>query len=422
LLLLAQFTSWGGYYAFYVGQAWLALELTDSPAFVSLIATTIVVPFALFSIVGGALADRVNRRRLMIGCRIGVVTMYSVEGALAVAGLIEPWHMLALQFLTGVCIAFEYPAQIRLAADIVRPEQIPATSALMSVVYHVGLILGPLFGGYLLETVGAEGGMFAAAAGNAVMVGCYVLIRIPTGAMASTGSALKGALGGVAYVLRSPAVGFCALIWSAVILTVFPYQALMSVFVRDELAAGGFELGMLLTAPGVGALLGSIAATFDRLVPPTITSMAFALAVAGAALAVLGWATGMTQALVLLALLGSGFGVIYALSYSIPLIETPDELRGRVLGVFQFLWALSPVGSIVAGSIAGEASTRVVFALGGQAAAGLGLGIAAVFVIMGVARAGRRRPVAPATLVPAQPVGSPTRSSPGGARASRARR
>src|SRR5262245_22988214 len=152
ILLLAQFTSWAGYYAFYVGQAWLALELTDSPAFVSIVATTIVLPFALFAIPGGALADRVNRRRLQVGCRVGVVARSTLEAALALSGLILPWHMIALQFVTGVFIALEYPAQIRLAADIVRSDQIPAASAIMSVVYHLGLIGGPLLGGILLET------------------------------------------------------------------------------------------------------------------------------------------------------------------------------------------------------------------------------------------------------------------------------
>jgi len=394
LLLLAQLTSQAGYFTFYVSQAWLALELTNSPGLVTMISTAGVAPFLFFAIPAGALADRANRRRLMLGSRALTVVAFTAEGLLVATGLIQPWHMLTVAFIAGIGIAIDNPAQFKSIADAVRPDEIPSASALVALDFQVSVILGPILGGLLLEAYGPAPGIFAAAAGNVALLLCYLALRIPTARGQTGESPWIGAVQGLRFVFTSRVVGLCALLWSVMILVINPYQALMSVFARDEIHTGGFGLGLLLTAPGVGAIVGSTLAGYDRVFKPGVGAMATGLIVTGVALGVLGWAGGINAALWLLGALGVGFGFMYVLGNSIPLMATPLHLRGRVISVFLWLWGISPIGSTVAGFIAGETSTRVVFALAGQVAAVVGV----LVLVLSFALGRRRHEAAPVVV------------------------
>ncbi|MCC7390629.1 MAG: MFS transporter, partial [Phycisphaerales bacterium] len=240
LLLLAQLTSQAGYFTFYVSQAWLALELTNSPGLVTMISTAGVAPFLFFAIPAGALADRANRRRLMISSRVLAVTAFTVEGVLVATGLVQPWHMLVVAFIAGIGIAIDNPAQFKSIADAVRPDEIPSASALVALDFQVSVILGPILGGLLLEAYGPAPGIFAAAAGNVALILCYIALRIPTTRGHTDESPWVGAVQGLKFVFTNRVVGLCALLWCVMILVINPYQALMSVFARDEVRTGGF--------------------------------------------------------------------------------------------------------------------------------------------------------------------------------------
>lgn len=398
LILLAQLTSQAGYFAFFVAQSWLALDLTNSPAIVSILATAGVLPFLFFSIPAGVLADRVNKRALMIGSRSLVVVAFLAEAALVASGLIQPWQMFVVVFIAGTGIVLDNPPQYKLLADSVPTEDIPSASALVSVIFQVSIIIGPLLGGLLLEAYGPSSGMIAVAVGNVLLIFCYLAIGIPTTKTKATGSELRGAAQGLKFVFTNRTVGLCAAVWAVGILVINPYQAVMSVFARDEIQTGGFGLGLLLTAPGIGALVGSTLAAYDRIIRPTIATMVVALALTGVAIAFTGWAQSLQTALLLLGLLGVGWGVLYVLANSITLMATPIDLRGRVIGVLLWMWGISPVGSATAGFVAGETNTRVVFALIGQIAVAFAIGMLALLIVLRLLRR------SPKVTLPFEPV------------------
>ena len=385
--MLGQFAAQTGYWSFYVAQAWLALQLTNDPAWVTVITTAGLMPFLLLSIPAGALADRVDRKRLVVVARVLAVIAFAAESLLVASGAITPWQMFLIAALAGAAIVTDNPAQYSLVGDFVPPEAIPSAASLISANLQLSIIAGPLLGGFVLAASGPAAGIALAAVGNCLLVLTYLPMRIPRRAP-GTGSSMVQAVQGLRFVLTNYTVGICALILAAAVLVVQPYQALMSVFVRDELHLGGFELGLLLTAPGVGALAGSAIAAYDRLVPPKLGTMAAAMGLSGTALAVLGWATGLGSALLLLGLLGFAWGVVFVLGTSIPLLATPQRLRGRVLSIFLMMWGMTPVGSTLAGVVADGAGTRTVFALAGQITVAFA---GAMLVFLAAASFARRR-------------------------------
>ncbi len=391
LLMLAQFAAQTGYWSFYVAQGWLALQLTNSPGWVGLITTAGLIPFLFIALPAGVLADRVDLKRLMITSRTLVVFFHTCEAVLVATGLITPWQMLLMGLAAGTAMVVDNPAQSRLVGDFVRPDEIPSAASLNSANLQTSIILGPVLGGAMLATVGPAGGILMAAIGNAILLGAYAVMAIPRRPVhPPTEGAWTQFQQGVRFVASNGAVGASAAILALTILLVLPYQALMSVFVRDELHEGGFELGLLLTAPGLGALIGSTVAAYERLVPPRIPTMALGVAAAGASLAALGWATGMAGALPLLLALGAAWGIVYVMGTAIPLMHTPVALRGRVMSIFLMMWGMTPIGATAAGIVADTAGTRAVFALAGQGVIVLAAGILLIGVVVRLARPSRR--------------------------------
>jgi len=386
LLMLAQLTSIGGYWCFYVAQSWLALELTDSPGLVGLIAPATLAPYLLFSIPAGILADRVDLRKLMFSARLLVASSFALEALLAATGLLQPWQMFAIAFVTGIGVCVDNPVQYRLMADFAGPERVSSAAALASMVFQLSAVVGPLLGGLLLGAFGPAVGMGAGAVGNVMLLACYLAMRVPKNPPGEK-TTLREALGGVGFIFTNTKVGLATLTWAVAILVILPYQALMSVFVRDELALGAFELGSLLTAAAVGAFLGSIAAGYDRVFRPTVGTAIASLAAAGAALTATAWTAGFGQALAALVAVGVAWGFVYVITTAVVLTATPLSLRGRVLGAYLLMWGLQPLGSFGAGLVAGESNTRVALALSGQGVIAVAVALLAIVLL---ARALRR--------------------------------
>lgn len=387
LLLFAQLTSQTGYSGFLVGQGWLALELTDSPLWVGVTSTAGLFPFLLLSLPAGVMADRLDRRRLLLTSRTVVTLAFLVEALLAMTGAIAAWQMLALALVAGTGIALDQPAQQRLTGDYLRPDEIPSGAAMVGVVFQLSIIIGPLVGGTLLAVSGPAACFLSAAIGNLLLILAYAAMRFPAKAEPSGHSAAREMRAGIAFAVRHPLVRRCGLLLGFTIFAILPYQSLMPVYVRDELGKGSFQLGLILTAPGIGALLGSWLAAYERIVPPATVSMAAGLVAAGLALFGLGWAGTMLTALPLLVGVGLAWGVIFPLGTSIPLLHTPAALRGRVLSLFFVMWGLQPLGSAAAGLGAGAAGTGPVFAVIGPAVAIVGVILAVREVRQGRANA-----------------------------------
>ena len=201
---------------------------------------------------------------------------------------------------------------------------------------------------------------------------------------------MRGVGRGLAFTFTHASVALAVATWAAGVAIVFPSQALLSVFARDEIRTNGFGLGLLLTASGIGALVGATLGGYDRLLRPHVATMAVALAAVGAALTTVGFAPDLNRSLVLLGAMGFGWGIVTVMAFTITLTHTPPELRGRGMGMLIWVVGFSPAGSIGVGFVASATNSRTAYALAGYAAVGFAALVLGLWFVFGTRSLSRR--------------------------------
>ena len=257
LILIGSLFAFSGYWTWVVAQGWVVLQLTDSPFLVGLVSAMAMFPFLFVSLVGGVLADRVDRKRISISSRSVVVLLLLVEAGLVWAGTIEVWMMMLIALSAGTLFSLDNPVRQSMVPDLVPAVHLQKAVAMTFATSNICNILGPSIGGILLATAGAGWAFFATAMGNAVLVLCYILLRLPDrGDRRGSVGALRQFRDGVRFI-RGDEIRFILVIAAAMSAFVQPYQTMMPVFAR-ELGVGTVQLGMMAAAPGIGALAGSM--------------------------------------------------------------------------------------------------------------------------------------------------------------------
>lgn len=358
LILLGSLFAFSGYWIWTVSQGWLVLQLTDSPGLVGLVTGFAMFPFLFMSLVGGVLADRVNRKRVSMLSRSFVVAMMLGEAALYWTGMIEVWMMLIIALAAGVGFALDNPVRQSMVPDLVPPEHLANAIALTFATSNVCNILGPSIGGILLATTGPGWAFFATAIGNSALFCCYILLRLPprtrkTGAP----SAIRQFREGLRF-MRSDEILYILVIAAAISAFIQPYQSMMPVFAR-ELGVGTVELGLMSAAPGIGALVGSLTvATLGGVQRKGRLLLGGALMVA-TMLLVFTTSPSLYVALPILVVLGLSNAFFMTMNNTIVLMRVPDELRGRVISLMIVAWGLAPLGATLVGVVAGMTNVRL---------------------------------------------------------------
>jgi MFS family permease len=373
---------------------WLVLSLTHSPVYVGLLVFARYAPFMLFGLFSGALADRFDNRRFVIGTQASSMLVASVLAVLAFAGVDEIWPFFVLAFLGGAALVFDAPNRHALTFQLVGRDELPNAVALNSSLFNAGRVVGPAIGGVLIAAVGV-GWCFAinAASFLAVLAG-LLLMRpaelFPLDRAAEPQGPLAAAREGLEYMWRSPRVKLVLAITLVVSATGFNFRVLLPVLASQTLHAGAAVFGVLFACFGIGALLGALAsAAFAR-----ASWKALLLGSAGFSGAMLALAPVRNDVIAagLLLVIGFCFSTWSANSQSILQLTAPDRLRGRVLGLYLFAFAgFSPVGGLLAGWLADLGGTKLAFGFAG--AAGLAVTALAVAQLRGAPPPRRRAPV-----------------------------
>ena len=342
-------------------RGWLILELTDSPFMVAAVNAAQLVPMMVLPLIGGALADRGGRKTLLMTTDTFNFLTLLAMGALVWFEFVEVWHVFALALANGVAFALAMPARSSLVPDLVRRMDIASAVALFSTIFSLGQVAGPTPAGFIIDSFGMAPSFFVAAALLMPALTGLAFFRVPSFAgrqRAAPGaereSMVQSMLSGVRYVRGQQLILALLLLGLIVMTFIMPFQAVLPVIVRDVLGQGPDALGILMTATGAGALLGSVSVAAARGMPQLITIMMSAGLLVGVVLALFV----ISDFYPFSVLLGLGLGLCVQLfmtsNLTLVQLATPDYLRARVISMRFILVGLGPIGIIGTG-LAAEA-------------------------------------------------------------------
>jgi predicted MFS family arabinose efflux permease len=333
---------------------WYVLTLTDSPFLVGLISAA-RMGLNFLALFAGAVADRVRRQRLLATVEFLMTSLGLLVLLLILTGWLEVWHLFAVTLVTGLVRMFQMPAAQSLVADTLTQENISNGAALSNMGRNVAFIVGPLIGGLLFQTLGPQGAY-------TVIVLLYCLsgvfaLSIRTARLTTSRkseSVFSTVLQGLKYV-KGQQVLWAALVVAVIInLTGWPFHtSLMPIFARDELGTGSAGLGILLSAFGVGALLGSIGLSVVRNLRYTGKGLIVAVVVWHASMLVFTVSNSFYLSASILLVTGAAFGATQVMMLTVLLRITLPEFRGRVMGLRVLAIYAFTFGSINAGAMAG---------------------------------------------------------------------
>lgn len=342
-----------GFWMQKVAQSWLVLELSDSAFLLGLDAFAADAPLLAFALLGGILADRLDRRLLLMWTQVASVGTALILAALTFAGVVEVWHVIALSFLTGCIQAISVPTYLSFVPSLVPRQQLSSAIALNSIQFNISRMIGPALAGALLAGPGAAGCFLANACSYlAVVVGLKRMKKteVPADTRVPVGRSFRQ---GAAFVMRRRIIFKLLVVVFSLSFLAAPVVTFLPLFARDVLGSGPRGYSLLLALFGVGAVAGALSVAT---VPDVRGKVGRVLAAAaGLALTILAFA--WSRSLLLssaMALLG-GAAVIACNAQLNTMVqsESPRRLRGRIMSMYGLAFRGGmPLGNLLAGALA----------------------------------------------------------------------
>lgn len=368
-----------GYQLQFIGVGWLIYRLTGSPFYLGLVGLFTAVPTITLSLVGGVFADRMSRLHLLIITQCTAASSSLLLGILTMSGNIQVWHILALASVNGAAQAFDTPARQALLPDLVERDDFVNAVAMVSAAWQLSRVIGPALAGVLIASAGEAVCFFLTSFGYVILLVMLVQLRITGRAPLSQHGMWQNLITGLTFVLKTPL--FAVIIGLTFMNSLFgvSYVTLMPAFAKDILHVAASGYGMLLTAGGAGAIIGSIVlASIGKRMRRGIVIMGGSAAF-GLLLIVFSFTQHFHLAMILVGTAGMANSLYMVLAQTILQAEVPDELRGRVMGLYGMTWSLIPLGGMLLGTIAAFAGPSVTVAIGGFLVAGFSLCVSALF-------------------------------------------
>ncbi|HZO90401.1 MAG TPA: MFS transporter [Chthonomonadaceae bacterium] len=367
LFFSGQFISLIGTWMQSVAQSWLVYRLTGSAALLGAVGFASQIPVFLLSPLGGTVADRYDRRRILVGTQTASMLLAFVLAALTLLRLIQVWQIFLLAALLGVVNAFDIPTRQAFVVEMVGKEDLLNAIALNSSMVNGARIVGPALAGILVAAIG-EGWCFFANAVSyiAVIIGLLLMQLPPFERYPHVGSALAHIWEGFHFVWLTGPIRALLLLLGLVSLAGMPYAVLMPIFAENILHSGSSGLGVLMGASGVGALLGALSLAARQGVRGLGRWVLFSAAGFGVSLILFSLSHTFWLSAVLL--LPVGFTMMIQMAATNTLIQAmvPDALRGRVMAVYSMMFmGMAPLGALLAGVLAQRIGAPGMVALGG---------------------------------------------------------
>jgi MFS family permease len=379
-----------GYQIQMLAVGWLVYQLTNSPAMLGAVSLTQAIPTIGLTLFGGVVADRMDRRRLLLATQTINGLLLFVLATLVATGTVQLWHIFAVAFGLGVVNAFDQPARLALVPHLVPREDLMNAIAMGSVIWQSARIVGPSIAGLLIAASGIAACFYVTAFGFLVMVAAVWAVRVPPVTPPADGrSAFQNLREGVAYVVKTPI--FSTLIALTFFNSIFgmSYWSMMPVFARDLLDVGSRGYGFLAGASGVGALLGTLIVASLGNTRKKGWLMLGGAAAFGSFVFLFAISRVYPISLSLIFFMGAVNSIYMTTVNTLLQSLVPDALRGRVMSIYSLTYSLVPFGAFLAGGIAGTFADEAAGASFAVALGGLMVVLAAAFVAAFVPRVRR---------------------------------
>src|ERR1051325_4316740 len=335
-------------------QAWLIFQLTHSAYYLGLDGLCLGLPRVIFSPIGGAYVDRANRRTVFIITQTAFLLLTLFLGVMDYTGLIRVWHVLIVSAFTGFFLSFEQPVRQSILHHLVPRSELPNAITLYQMVFNGSALFGPGIGGALISIIGTSGCFFVDAVGSLVGIVTIFLIAIPATAVTENKTSItRDTVDGLSLAWKTPFLLSLFTILGVVTFCTKPYTQFMPVFAEDILHVGAPGLGLLLMAPGAGAIVGGLSLASVTRFPRPHHLLLFLSAGFGVSIVAFAGSRLFLLSLVLLFLAG-GFQTTF-LSFVATLLQiNSDETnRGRMMSLFGLInRGLGPMGSYPFGIVA----------------------------------------------------------------------
>jgi MFS family permease len=350
-----------------VAQGWLVLLLTNSAFWLGVVGFAGSIPFLIFTLFGGVIADRVDKRRLLLATQTVMMMLAFLLAALAWFKVITVWEVAAIAFMNGVAMSMNAPSYQAMVPRLVKREDLTNAIALNSAQFNMSRILGPTLGGYAMAIFGVAGNFFLNGVSFLAVLWALTRIKYPDERPAQRESMWASLRGGFAYLHENKQM--LVLIWMTAAASLFgiPFLTFIPYFAKVQLNAGESGLGWLLAASGFGAVLGAMTVAIAGMIRHRGRVLTFAGVVFF--LAIIGFSESRSFALSeCLAFIEGYCGITMISCFNVSIQHlSSDEMRGRVMSIYatSFL-GLPPLGALLAGELSRHIPTG--HALAGMAA------------------------------------------------------
>jgi MFS family permease len=347
-------------------QGWLVYELTHSKVLLGVVAAVGSAPMMLFSILGGSVADRHSKRQIVLYTQTAMMVFAFAFAALVWSGRIQTWHILGLAALGGLAMAFDLPARQAFMVEMTSREDLINAISLNSSIVNAARVVGPSVAGLLMAGVGMAMCFFLNGLSFLAVIAGLWLMRLPKFvAPERVPSAWAHALEGLGYVWQNRRMRTILILFAIVGIFGWSYSVLMPAFARDVLQVGQGQYGLLLSANGIGALLGALTVATVGSYDNRRLLVFGGLSIFSAMLLLLALVKDYYLALACLAVGGWGMLLFFSTVNTLLQTSASDQMRGRVMGIWALVFGgTTPIGGLEAGTFSHYFGVRAALAFG----------------------------------------------------------
>jgi MFS transporter, DHA1 family, staphyloferrin A biosynthesis exporter len=333
-----------------IALGWLIWQLTGSGTYLGLLAFFRAAPILFFTLLGGALADRIERRRLMQGTQTFAMVLALLLAALVLTDVVQVWHVLAIAALRGVFMSLNMPTRQALISDIVGKDQLMNAIALNSATMNLTKILGGSIGGILITVIGIGGVFLINGLSFIVLIVALAMMTIPPMTKPLHRKSIVGSIGeGLSYIRDNSLMKSLIILALVPMLLGMPYMTLLPVFADTVLDIGNEGYGILVACTGIGAMVGALTIAALSGMRHRGKVMLVVMILFGVMLFLFSRSSYPLLSFVLLLGVGAGQTTFMALNNTLLQSLSSDEMRGRVMSIFFLNRGMLPLGTLGAG-------------------------------------------------------------------------